>query len=48
MFAISYGGAFTMSYIVMKYWDDRFDNFDHFFAHYIPTLVTLVHVLKLN
>ncbi|CAL6107012.1 Conserved_hypothetical protein [Hexamita inflata] len=47
-FNLSYGGAFTMSYIISKYWEDAFENFDHFFAHYIPTVVTLIHVIQVN
>lgn len=48
IFNLGYGGAFTMSFVVSKYWEDAFTNLDHLFAHYIPTLVTLIHVLEIN
>ena len=48
IFNLGYGGAFTMSFMVSKYWEDAFTNLDHLFAHYIPTAVKLAHVLEIN
>jgi len=45
---LQYGGTFSMSYIILKYWDDAFTNSDHFFAHYIPAAVCLLFVIKSN
>ena len=33
-----FGSCFTMSYIVVKYWPDAWENPEHFLAHYLPLI----------